>query len=307
MVGPSATAPGASPERSTEQVPPLLLGHGRFAAFSFVDRITQIQGTTKVCGTYTIPAGVTYFPISLVAEAIGQLAAWVAMSVVNFSHRPVAALAGDTRMHRLPRAGDTLELIVDIESVDAQAIQYQGRAFVDGHLVLELSDTLGSMLDINAFDDPDALRADFALLTAGGRVPGAFKGVPEPMLQDLPSPDGGQRLEAQLVVPSQADFFLDHFPSRPVFPATLMLDAQLQLAQRLAVTLSDAPVSVRRITNVKVRAFTAPGATLVLFAERAQLASGDAEPILIKVGARAEGRTIAGAKMFFAPDTGETA
>jgi hypothetical protein len=28
---------------------------------------------------------------------------------------------------------------------------------------------------------------------------------------------------------------------------------------------------------------------------------------LIKVGAQAEGRTIAGAKMFFVPDTGESA
>ena len=124
----------------------------RFAAFSFVDRITQIEGTSRVCGLYTIPTEVSHFPVSLVAEAIGQLAAWVAMSVVGFTHRPVAALAGDTRMHRLPKAGDTLELIVDIESCDAESIQYRGRALVDGQLILELSDTLGSMLDILEFD-----------------------------------------------------------------------------------------------------------------------------------------------------------
>jgi len=63
----------------------------RFAAFSFVDRITQIEGTSRVCGLYTIPPEVSHFPVSLVAEAIGQLAAWVAMSVVDFTHRPVAA------------------------------------------------------------------------------------------------------------------------------------------------------------------------------------------------------------------------
>lgn len=278
----------------------------RFAAFSFVDRITHIEGTSRVCGLYTIPSQVSHFPVSLVAEAIGQLAAWVAMSVVDFSHRPVAALAGDTRMHRLPKAGDTLELIVDIESCDAESIQYRGRALVDGQLVLELSDTLGSMLDINEFDAPDALRADFALLTTTGREIGAFQGVPPPVLQDMPGTDS-QRLEAQLSVPAQADFFLDHFPLRPVFPATLMLDAQLQLAQRLAQAQAGGPVRVQRITNVKVRAFTSPGATLVLFAERAEPGQADAEPILIKVGAQAEGRTIAGAKMFFVPDTGESA
>lgn len=278
----------------------------RFAAFSFVDRITQIEGTSRVSGLYTIPTEVSHFPVSLVAEAIGQLAAWVAMSVVNFTHRPVAALAGDTRMHRLPKAGDTLELIVDIESCDAESIQYRGRALVEGQLVLELSDTLGSMLDILEFDEPDALIADFALLTSTGRKPGAFKGVPRPVLNDLPS-DGTQRLEANLSVPAEAAFFLDHFPRRPVFPATLMLDAQLQLAQRLAERLAGGPVCVQRITNVKVRAFTAPGATLVLFAEVAEPGQADVEPILIKVGAQAEGRTIAGAKMFFVPDSGETA
>ena len=279
---------------------------GRFAAFSFVDRITLIEGTTRVCGLYTIPAGVSHFPVSLVAEAIGQLAAWVAMSVVDFSHRPVAALAGDTRMHRLPRAGDTLELIVEIESCDAESIQYRGRALIAGQLVLELSDTLGSMLDIDEFDAPEALRADFSLLTTSGRAPGAFKGVPPPVLEDISSQDK-QRFEARLHVPAQADFFLDHFPRRPVFPATLMLDAQLQLAHRLAEIQAGGPVRVQRITNVKVRAFTAPGATLVLFAECAEPSQTDVEPILIKVGAQAESRTIAGAKMFFVPDTGESA
>lgn len=279
---------------------------GRFAAFSFVDRITQIEGITRACGLYTIPSGVSHFPVSLVAEAIGQLAAWVAMSVVDFSHRPVAALAGDTQMHRLPRAGDTLELIVDIESCDAESIQYRGCARVDGMLVLELSDTLGSMLDINEFDSPELLRSDFERLILNGREPGAFKGVPVPVLKDIPGLDERQRLEAHLFVPEHADFFLDHFPRRPVFPATLMLDAQLQLAQRLAQTIAGGPVRVSSITNVKVRAFTAPGATLVLFAERAESGQSDLETILIKVGAQADGRTIAGAKMFFVPDTGDT-
>ncbi len=294
MVLPTATASEASPA-------------GRFAAFSFVDRITQIEGTTRVRGLYTIPLGVTHFPVSLVAEAIGQLAAWVAMSVVNFSHRPVAALAGDTRMHRLPRAGETLELIVDIESCDAESIQYRGHAQVDGQLVLELSDTLGSMLDIDQFDRPEALRADFALLTTTGRAPGAFPGVPAPVLEVITGPDAGHRLGANLFVPEKAAFFLDHFPMRPVFPATLMLDAQLQLAQRLAQSIAGVSVSLRHITNVKVRAFTEPGETLVLFAEHDQAGGRDAEPILIKVGAQAQGRTIASAKMFFALDSGESA
>ena len=280
--------------------------NGRFAAFSFVDRITDIAGTARVCGLYTIPSAVSDFPVSLVAEAIGQLAAWVGMSTVGFTHRPVAALAGDTRMHRLPRPGDTLELIVDIESCDAESIQYKGRALVDGQLILELQDTLGSMLDIHEFDAPAALAADFEVLKTVGRAPGAFAGVPKPALTDIPN-DRVDRLDATLAVPEHAAFFEDHFPSRPVYPATLLLYAQQQLAQRLAEAQAGCPVRVCRITNVKVRAFTAPGASLVLSAESATPGEDDAEPILIKVGASANGRTIAGAKMFFAPDSGESA
>ena len=279
---------------------------GRFAAFSFVDQITQIQGVTRVCGLYTIPANIEHFPASLVAEAVGQLAAWVAMSTLGFSHRPVAALAGDTKIFLLPKPGDTLELIVDIESCDAESILYRGHALVNGCRVLELADTVGSMLDIQEFDDPAALAADFAQLSAGGRAVGAFRGVPRPSLLDLPESTSTQ-LQAQLAVPAEAAFFEDHFPRRPVFPATLLLDALLQLANRVAVQAAEgAPLRLTRITNVKVRAFTAPGATLLLTAQLAAPGSDDLEPYMVKLTAQAEGKTIASAKMYFAL-AGETA
>ena len=153
---------------------------GRFAAFSFVDQITQIQGVTRVCGRYTIPANIEYFPASLIAEAIGQLAAWVGMSALGFSHRPVAALAGDTKVFSLPKPGDTLELIVEIESCDVESILYRGHALANGSLVLELADTVGSMLDIHEFDDPAALAADFAQLSTTGRAVGACRGPTSP-------------------------------------------------------------------------------------------------------------------------------
>ena len=298
--GAPQSSPALTPDRCAAQF------SARFAAFSFVDCITQIDGIKRVTGRYTIPAAATYFPVSLVAEAIGQLAAWGAMSTVDFRFRPVAALAGDTRIFACPKPGDTLELIVDIESCDEESITYRGHAMVGERMVLELLDTLGSMLDISEFDDPAALAADFARLTTSGREPGAFKGVPPPHLTDT-SHESGIKLQSLLAVPAEAPFFLDHFPRRPVFPATLMLDAQLQLAARIAAEVAGQSVQVTRITNVKVRAFTSPGATLNLFAESAAPGQDDPEPILIKVGAQADGRTIAGAKMFFAPASGEHA
>ncbi len=276
----------------------------RFAAFSFVDRITAIDGLSMVEGVYKIPSGVGFFPVSLVAEAIGQLAAWVAMSNVAFKRRPVAALAGETRIHSLVKPGDTLVLHVDIESCDEEAIVYRGRATVNGKLVLELLDTIGSMLDTEEFDEPSRLAADFRVLTGAGRQPGLFPGVPQPSLVSL-SHEPGLSLTASLAVPSDGSYFADHFPLRPVFPATLMLDAQLRLAQQIAQESAGAPVRVTRITNVKVRAFTAPGATLELFAEHASSQEPD-DQMLVKVGARADSRTIAGAKMYFATVSGES-
>ena len=65
----------------------------------------------------------------LVAEAVGQLAAWVAMAHVDFRGRPVAALAGETRFLARRRArASTLDLAVDIERCDDEAVAYAGWA-----------------------------------------------------------------------------------------------------------------------------------------------------------------------------------
>ena len=273
-------------------------GQARFAAFSFVDRITLIDGLRRVTGTYTIPSNVHSFPVSLVAEAIGQLAAWVAMSHVAFTRRPVAALAGATEVHAIPEPGQTLMLEVDIDSCDEDAIVYRGRASVDGVPVLTLADTLGSMLDVAQFDDPALLAADFEVLTGEGCHPGRFTGVDAPELTTT-SHEPGVRVETQLAVPANADFFKDHFPRKPVYPATLLLNALMQQASVLAADVAGPALRVQRITHVKVRAFTEPGTLLTLFAESPKALEDEPGVWMLKVGATNEGRTIAGARIFF--------
>jgi 3-hydroxymyristoyl/3-hydroxydecanoyl-(acyl carrier protein) dehydratase len=72
-------------------------------------------------------------------------------------------------------------------------------------------------------------------------------------------------------VPDAAPFFADHFPRRPVFPATLLLDQQIRLALDLAATATHWPANARvrpsRMTHVKVRSFMPPGSVLELTAE----------------------------------------
>ena len=181
-----------------------------------------------------MPLGV-HFPASLMAEAVGQLAAWSAMAQLDFAHRPVAGLASAVHYHQLPHPGCTLQLQADIERCDAEAVAYSGKAFVDGRLALELVDSVGPMLPMDEFDEPEAVRADFHTLLGAGAAPGRFGGVPLPELHDLQL-QPGERLAAVLQVPevSAAPFFEDHFPRRPVFPGTLLMEALSMLSLQLA-------------------------------------------------------------------------
>jgi hypothetical protein len=84
----------------------------RFSAFSFVDRITALEPGTRARGRFAVPAGLPEFSTCLVAEAVGQLAAWVAMAQAEFRRRPVAALSGEMIVREArrgdprPRGGD---------------------------------------------------------------------------------------------------------------------------------------------------------------------------------------------------------
>jgi 3-hydroxymyristoyl/3-hydroxydecanoyl-(acyl carrier protein) dehydratase len=116
------------------------------------------------------------------------------------------------------------------------------------------------MLPLEDFDAPEAVRRDFETLCGPGARPGRFPGITAPdlsLIDRIP----GQRLRAAMNVPVSAPFFGDHFPRRPVFPATLLLDAQIRLAVRLAGEMLPPGQRLRpaRVADVKVRSFILPG------------------------------------------------
>jgi 3-hydroxymyristoyl/3-hydroxydecanoyl-(acyl carrier protein) dehydratase len=233
-----------------------------FAAFSFVDRISDFASGARARGWYAVPREIAEFPSCLVAEAVGQLAAWVAMDKLDYRGRPVAALATETVFEGSAAPGDLLELDVAIDDCDDEVIAYGGWAKVNGRRVIELRHCLGPMVPVEDLDSPQALRDRFALLRGRGATAGAFRGVaPVPLAVDARQP--GKSLHATLAVPEHAAFFGDHFPRRPVFPATLLLDLQMRLAIELADSISDRPggatMTPSRMTNVKMRTFITPG------------------------------------------------
>jgi 3-hydroxymyristoyl/3-hydroxydecanoyl-(acyl carrier protein) dehydratase len=136
------------------------------------------------------------------------------------------------------------------------------------------------------------------LICGQGAQPGRFLGV------DLAAPVvtehmPGRSLRATLQVPIRAPFFGDHFPRRAVFPATLMLDAQMRLATRLAAETPAAQAGalvLRRMTNVKVRSFTSPGQALELGADATPQDDGT---LRIALSARAGDKSVATARVEF--------
>ena len=268
-----------------------------FAAFSFVDRIEALEPGVRARGEFAIPADIEAFPACLLAEAVGQLAAWVAMAQIEFRGRPVAALANDTRFHAPARPGQTLALAVEIEHCDDEAVAYRGTAEVDGTRAIELIDCLGPMLPVAEFDDPRAMAAWFARLCDGGAPPGRFRGIAAPRVV-REAGAAGEAATGTLEVPAAAPFFNDHFPRRPVFPATLMLDAQIELALDVARESAHfapgAALVPLRMTRVKVRSFTPPGQRLTIAAAMQPAAGTTAT---FHLSAAAEGRTVATARV----------
>jgi 3-hydroxymyristoyl/3-hydroxydecanoyl-(acyl carrier protein) dehydratase len=269
---------------------------GRYSAFTFCDRITEYAPATRARATFAVPAALPSFSACLVAEATGQLAAWVSMAHIGFRGRPVAALAREVRMHAEARPGDLLALEVDIEECDDGSVFYQGRARAGGRLLVELVDCLGPMLPQADYDSADDLAREFALLCGAGERPLRFRGVGEHRLETVAA--SAEARSARLHVPQDAPYFADHFPRRPVFPATLLLDHAIRVASDLIDADREHPRRPARVQNVKMRDFIEPGEDVLLEVARTTPREGD--DARIKFTATLDGRTMATAQIGFA-------
>ena len=271
---------------------------GHFRAFSFVDRITSDQPGAKIRGTYQIPAGIDTFDRPLIAEAVGQLAAWSAMAAVDFKVRPVAGIAASVELLQTVRPGQILQLAADLETVDHEAVSYCGEAFVDGVPVIKLSHCVGPMLVQEDFDDTQAVKNRYALLCNGGTTPGAYGGVPAVNFENVTS-EPGQWFRATLPIPTAALFFEDHFARRPVFPGTLFMNKSIELSTELAKTIptpNGGEWVARVIADGKLRAFIPPGDRLDY---EVKVAKHEGGSLTIAIEARRAKRVSGNAKIIF--------
>ena len=272
-----------------------------FRAFSFVDRITSVEPGEEISGEYHIPAGITTFPMALVAESLGQLAAWSAMAKIDFAFRPVAGIAGRIDFLSPVSAGQTLLLSAKLEQSDEEAVSYGGTVQVDGREVLRLENCLGPMVPMTDYDDPDAMRKRYERIRFQGAEPDAFGGIPDfPFTRNEEESVFGESAVASFGVPETAPFFGDHFPRNPVFPGTLQMDTNQKFAETFVAEIPTGKSAqvwkVSRMEDVKIRAFTPPGEALEM---RAKIGEKTEDSLTIRMQTLKGGKRNSSAKIIF--------
>lgn len=259
-----------------------------------MDSIKLDAKTGLIWGAFRIPSYLHSFPQSLIAEAIGQVAAWYAMSAKNFMLRPVAALAGETKYHSEAKPGHTLQLFAKIASCDSDSVAYSGWANVNDRLVLELKNCYGAMLPLEDFDDPVLVKHHFHVLETVGAKENRLGIAPQIVATDL-NCDSLGNLRGILNVPIRAEFFADHFPHKPVLPATLLMHSLSTMALKYINSAADyCDLKVVTIDNIKVRSWISPGQQVSLMAEGI---STSVPPKLLKLSARLGTKVAASANL----------
>jgi len=236
--------------------------------FLFVDSIDELEPGKRARGRFIMPRDFA-LPPCLIAEAIGQLAGWIAMEHLQFTARPVAGLVGQCVIAGEARPGASIELVVEMDECEADAVSYAGVARADDRTLVALERCGAPMLPLEEFDNRDAMRARFAALRsrAGARVDEDRKLAPTLPLSEVAFESDSA--SAAFTTPVEPDFYADHFPRRPVFPATLLLDAKIRLARILAERVGLERAAARpiiRVTDVKFRTFIVPGQKVELAA-----------------------------------------
>lgn len=215
----------------------------------------------------------------------------------QFRLRPVAGLVGECAIAAPPASGALVELAVEMETCDADAVAYSGSASIDGRPCVTLERCGAPMLALRDFDDPDAMTSRFALLRSGTAPVEFAPALNEAAELQNVVYDGGAR--CSIVTPAEASFYADHFPRKPVFPATLLLDAEIRLAVLALKNRHGGRMpetSAIRITDVKLRTFIAPGTALAL---RADLRDSETSSVSFALIASMDNKRIASAGLTF--------
>lgn len=204
---------------------------------------------------------------SLIGEAIGQLAGWKAMSLVDFDSRFVAGVVEEVQILGDAFVDDTLQLTVDISSIDEQRVQYDGHAFVNNKLIFSVKNSIGPKLPVEDFIDKNTVIEQYLELKSKQKVINTQNGSseisPQSYLFDTVSNfHENAVVVAEKTLKGSEPYLRDHFPKKPVLPLTILLHAKVQLAESYINTYTN--ISPKKITarKIKMGYFIEPGESI---------------------------------------------
>ncbi len=249
--------------------------------FLFVDRVLDCIPEVSIHGIKQITAddyylcqddhGHTCFIPSLVGETLGQLAAWNVMVASDFAQRPVAGVCASAKFERSAYVGETLLLEAFIDSLDYQMVAYHATARVGDQVVCTLEGSLGPLLPMQDFIDPQCARKQWAEINRPAAWPvlentaGEALFVPTIVSRSMTF-DRLCAIEplvgcvAEKCLTRTADYWPDHFPNKPVLPLTVLLECKRNLARSFLERSGLSAFSIlHEVRKIKMHAFILPG------------------------------------------------
>jgi 3-hydroxymyristoyl/3-hydroxydecanoyl-(acyl carrier protein) dehydratase len=246
--------------------------------FHFVDQILELDPGRRALGVKHVTSRDTFVRVTaggepallpcIIGEALGQLGAWSVMAANDFAMRPVAGVVGEIAITGEAAVGDTVLLDTTIDSLTDDTVIYHAAASVEGETVLRLEHSLGPLLPMEQFNDPDELRERLARIhRPDASVEASHDGgeAIEPFavsFDEILSFEACREATAIRTLSGREELLADHFPRKPVLPLSLLLESLLQLGQKL---LEDG--GARYISSaarkVKMNRFVEPGDSLL--------------------------------------------
>jgi 3-hydroxymyristoyl/3-hydroxydecanoyl-(acyl carrier protein) dehydratase len=251
-------------------------------SFLFVDCILERDAGKRAVGVKYISLNDSFFNCSkqgakpelspsIVAEALGQLAAWVAMEKFHFAIRPVGGTVSDITISGSAKIGDKVFLESHIEVLDETMMVFSGKATVDGKEILSVRKALAPMLPTDLFIECKEAKKQFEnIFQSDKQAESSSHGRSsfhsnQFCFYDQFTECSDEGLVGKKTLLPEAFYFADHFPKKPVFPFSLLLDCYMNAAKyylKRHLGLSGR-VSSTRIRKAKIYHFIEPKDTFV--------------------------------------------
>jgi 3-hydroxymyristoyl/3-hydroxydecanoyl-(acyl carrier protein) dehydratase len=231
------------------------------------------------------------------------------MAANGFSVRPVAGVVGEVVITGEAAVGDSVLLDTTIDSLTDDAVFYHAIASVDGAEVLRLENTLGPLLPMEEFNDPEELRERFARIYCPGAPAETSRIDRDPAVRfdvsfdEILSLESGKEATAVRRVSGREAFLADHFPKKPVLPLSLLLESLLQLGQKLLVEDGGAGFVPTGARKVKMTRFVEPGSSLVA---KIRVVERSAENALLKFRCEVDGGRVCVGEARYSATVGES-